>query len=105
MKNILSMLCAMLVVVSCNKESEEFVPQMADEGAMRMSLSVASTDLADETSSIKIYKVDDAGERQLVRRYTSINDVPEYLALLADDYVAVVTVGERSVASFDNKCY
>ena len=105
MKKILSMLCAMLVVVSCNKESEEFVPQMVDEGAMRMSLSVASTDLADETISIKIYKVDDAGERQLVRRYTSINDVPEYLALLADDYVAVVTVGERSAASFDNKCY
>lgn len=105
MKKILSMLCAMLVVVSCNKESEEFVPQMTDEGAMRMNLSVASTDLANETISIKVYKVDDAGERQLVRRYTSINDVPEYLALLADDYVAVVTVGERSVASFDNKCY
>ena len=105
MKKILSMLCAMFVVASCSHEPEISTPVATDEGAMRMSVSVASSELADKTVSIKIYKVDDEGERYLVRRYTSINDVPEYLALLADNYVAVVSVGERSVVSFDEKYY
>lgn len=95
----------MFVVISCSQEPEVSLPLATDEGAMRMSVSVASSELVDKTISIKIYKVDDAGERYLVRRYTSINDVPEYLALLADDYVATVAVGERSVASFSEKCY
>ena len=79
--------------------------QYAGEGAVKMSVALAADVADDQTISIKIYKVDDLGERQLVRRYTSLNDVPDYLSLLADDYVAVVEVGEKRVASFDEKCY
>lgn len=105
MKKILSMLCAVLFVASCAKDAEPVVEYGSGEGAMRMSVSLASDELQDKSVSIKIYKVDDAGERQLVRRYTSIQDVPDYLALLADDYVAVVEVGEKSVVNFDQKYY
>ena len=106
MKKILSLLSVVLVLASCSKDKDmETSVQYAGEGAVKMSVALAADVADDQTISIKIYKVDDLGERQLVRRYTSLNDVPEYLSLLADDYVAVVEVGEKHVASFDEKCY
>lgn len=95
-----------LVLASCSKDKDmETSVQYAGEGAVKMSVALAADVADDQTISIKVYKVDDSGERQLVRRYTSIDDVPEYMSLLADDYVAVVEVGEKHVASFDEKCY
>ena len=106
MKKILSLLSVVLVLASCSKDKDmETSVQYAGEGAVKMSVALAADVADDQTISIKIYKVDDLGERQLVRRYTSLNDVPDYLSLLADDYVAVVEVGEKRVASFDEKCY
>ena len=92
------------------------MPQMASgEGAMKFALAAGSGVTNDDTVTIKIYKknqvADESGalvyEYQLVRRYNSANDVPDYLSLVAGSYKATVQVGERNVASFDqrNLCY
>lgn len=106
MKKILSLLSVVLVLASCSKDKSEVEPIIpAGEGAVKMSVALAADIADDQTVSIKVYKVDSEGERQLVRRYTSVADVPEYVSLLADNYVAVVEVGEKRVATFDEKCY
>ena len=92
------------------------MPHMASgEGAMKFALAAGSSVTNDNTVTIKIYKknqvADESGalvdEYQLVRRYNSANDVPDYLSLVAGSYKATVQVGERNVASFDqrNLCY
>ena len=92
------------------------MPHMASgEGAMKFALAAGSSVTNDNTVTIKIYKknqvMDESGalvdEYQLVRRYNSANDVPDYLSLVAGSYKTTVQVGERNVASFDqrNLCY
>ena len=104
MKKILSLLCAVLVVVSCSKE--ENIELASGEGAMRFALAPGSGITSEDDATIKIYKYDDTlMDYQLVRRYTNTDDVPEKLALLAGQYKAVVQVGERMVTSFDKRYY
>lgn len=106
MKKILSIVAMVLVMASCSKDNyTEPVVYNEGEGAARMSVALASDVAADEAVSIKIYKVTAEGERQLIRRYTSINDLPDYMSLLADNYVAVVEVGQKRTATFDGKFY
>lgn len=104
MKKILSLLCAVLVVVSCAKEeSYQFA---SGEGAMKFALAAGSTVTADQTVTIKIYKEnEESGEYELVRRFTHIDDVPSTLALLEGQYKAAVQVGQRNVVSFEERCY
>lgn len=99
MKKILSLLCMVLLVVSCAKDTE--YGGTGTEGAMRFSMALQADEVsADQNIVIKIYaKVGE--ELNLVRRYTSLADVPEKLSLLAGDYVAKVEVGEEVAASFD----
>lgn len=98
------MLGMVLMVASCAKDIEPSVEMASGEGAMRFSIAMQSDVNADQATTIKIYKV--AGEElNLVRRYDSINDVPEYLSLLNGEYVAKVQVGEKSIVSFDTKYY
>ena len=75
----------------------------SDEGAVRLGVAM-QTDAAEASATIKIYKVE-GEEQQLVRRYDSLGDVPEYLSLLNGDYVAKVIVGEKRIVSFDEKYY
>ena len=103
MKKLFAILSAVLVLASCSNEIDSQVAMTSDEGAIRLGVATRA-DIADESVAIKIYKVEN-GEESLIRRYTSFNDVPEYLALLAGDYVAKVQVGERRVATFDSKFY
>ena len=104
MKKILSLLCAVLVVVSCSKE--ENIELASGEGAMRFALAPGSGITSENDATIKIYKYDETlMDYQLVRRYTNTDDVPEKLALLAGQYKAVVQVGERMVTSFDKRYY
>ncbi len=94
-----------LVVVACSKDSMESSVEMASgEGAMRLAIAAQSDITADDSVVIKIYKVD-GQEQSLIRRYDSVNDVPDYLSLLAGDYVAKVQVGEKRAVSFDEKYY
>ena len=113
MKKILSILCMVLVVASCAKEDEQIVVA-SGEGAMRLSLAAGSEITAEDNAAIKIYKKAEitneesgevATEYQLVRRYTSADDVPDKLALLAGEYKATVTVGEKNIASFEDVYY
>lgn len=97
---------AVLVLASCSNDKDIYSGvQSATEGAVKMSVALAADVAADQTISIKVYNESAEGERQLVRRYTSLADIPEYLTLLADSYIAVAEVGEKRVVSFDEKCY
>ncbi len=104
MKKILALLSMVLAVVACSKDIDASVEMAAGEGAIRFAVASQSDITADDNVVIKIYKVDGA-EEALIRRYDSVNDVPDYLALLAGSYVAKVQVGEKHAVSFDSKYY
>lgn len=93
-----------IAIVACSTEIDPAVELAATEGAMRLGVAFQQSATVDEEVVIKIYKVE-GEELNLVRRYTSLNDVPQYLALLAGDYVAKVQVGEKHIVSFDEKYY
>lgn len=102
MKKIFALLSVVLVLASCSKDIDTQADMTA--GAMRFAIAAQSDVTAEDSVVIKIYKVEN-GEESLVRRYDSVNDVPDYLALLAGNYVAKVQVGQRHAVSFDTKCY
>ena len=104
MKKLFMMLSAMLVLASCSKDIDLGVEMAQGEGAMRFGVSLRSEITPDQSVVVKIYKVE-GEEENLVRRYDSLQDVPEYLALLSGDYVAKVQIGKKNVVSFDEKLY
>ncbi len=104
MKKILALVGAVLLVASCTKDMEQRVEMATGEGAMRLGVAMQSEVTDAQELVIKIYKTDGETET-LVRRYTSLNDVKEPLALLAGDYVAKVQVGQKRVVSLDEKFY
>jgi hypothetical protein len=104
MKKIFAMLSAVLVLASCSNDIDTTIEMASGEGAVRFSVALHSDSIAAENVIVKIYKVE-GEELQLVRRYDSINDVPEYLSLLNGNYVAKVQVGEKRIVSFDEKYY
>ena len=104
MKKIFAILSMAIAFVACSTEIDPAVDLTANEGAVRLGVAFQQSISADEEVVIKIYKVE-GEEQNLVRRYTSLNDVPEYLALLAGEYVAKVQVGEKHIVSFDEKYY
>ena len=93
-----------LVMAACSKDIETRVEVATDGGAMRLSVAAQADVMANDSVVIKIYKVE-GEEESLIRRYSSLNDVPEYLSLLAGDYVAKVQVGEKHAVSYDQKYY
>lgn len=104
MKKLFALLSVVLVAVSCSNDIDTSVELAQGEGAMRLGVAMPATLEKDTAVVIKIYKVVNE-EEQLIRRYDSMNDVPEYMALLAGDYVAKVQVGEKRAVSFDEKYY
>ena len=107
MKKLLTLLSVILIAVSCSDNIDTSIDVAPGDGAVRLGVvtrAELSTPADDATVVIKIYKVED-GEQQLIRRYNSLADVPETLALLAGDYVAKVQVGEKRAVSFDEKYY
>lgn len=104
MKKILALMSMVLVVAACSKDIDASVEMATGEGAMRFALAAQSDITADDSVVIKIYKVDSEGE-SLIRRYDSVNDVPDYMSLLAGNYVAKVQVGQKRAVSFDEKYY
>lgn len=104
MKRILAFLSAVLVLASCSKDIEPMVEMAINEGAMRFGIAMQSVIGAEDDVLVKIYKVEN-GEQKLIRRYEALSDVPEYLVLLSGDYVAKVQVGERQIASFDQRYF
>ena len=104
MKKIFALLSLVLVVAACSKDIDASVEMATGEGAMRFALATQSDITADDSVVIKIYKVDGEDE-SLIRRYDSVNDVPDYMSLLAGNYVAKVQVGQKRAVSFDEKYY
>ncbi|MBQ5752577.1 MAG: DUF4493 domain-containing protein, partial [Alistipes sp.] len=112
--NILAYVALVLFAVSCAKSTDEIKLVMGEnEGALALSIDYGTTRAdvsADQAFSMKIYRygaANSAGERtkELVRKFTSQTDVPEYIYLLKDDYCVTVAVGEKKDASFDEKYY
>lgn len=93
-----------LVVAACSKDIDASVEMATGEGAMRFALAAQFDITADDSVVIKIYKVD-GEDKSLIRRYDSVNDVPDYMSLLAGNYVAKVQVGQKRAVSFDEKYY
>ena len=108
MKKLLALLSVVLIAVSCSDNIDSSINVDYGEGAVRLGVVTRNAESsaidAETPVVIKIYKVVDE-EQQLIRRYTSVNDVPETLALLAGNYVAKVQVGEKQAVSFGNKYY
>ena len=104
MKKLLALLSVVLVVASCSNDIDSGVELASNEGAMRFGVTTKAELAANDSVVVKIYKVEDE-EQKLIRRYDAMADVPEYLALLAGDYVAKVQVGEKRAVSFDTKYY
>ncbi len=115
MKKIFSILvyvCLIALAVSCSKSNEENLMMGQDEGVVSLNLDFGSRAASANTSifSMKIYRyavADADGNRakELVRKYTSLSEIPQYIWLLKDDYHVLVKVGEQVVASFDELCY
>lgn len=104
MKRILAFLSAVLILASCSKDTEPVVEMAINEGAMRFGVAMQAEIGAEDDVLVKIYKVEN-GEQKLIRRYEALSDIPEYLVLLSGDYVAKVQVGERQIASFDQRYF
>ena len=104
MKRIFAFLSAVLVLASCSKDTEPVVEMAINEGAMRFGVAMQAEIGTEDDVLVKIYK-DENGEQKLIRRYEALSDIPEYLVLLSGDYVAKVQVGERQIASFDQRYF
>ncbi len=85
-----------------------------DDGEGVLSLSVDfptrnTSDVPIENFSLRIWRIDegDGGEpvRGLVRKYASLDEVPQYIWLMEGNYSIVVDAGVRADASFDTKYY
>lgn len=103
MKKLLTLLSVVLVAVSCSDKIDSSIDVTPGDGVVRLGVATRA-ELSTIDAVIKIYKVENE-EQLLIRRYDSLGDVPEYLALLAGDYVAKVQVGEKRAVSFDDKYY
>ena len=104
MKRIFAFLSAVLVLASCSKDTEPVVEMAINEGAMRFGVAMQAEIGTEDDVLVKIYK-DENGEQKLIRRYEALSDIPDYLVLLSGDYVAKVQVGERQIASFDQRYF
>ena len=75
-----------------------------DKGAMRLNISLAEA-ASDAPFALRIFSVGAEGERNLVRKYTSIDEIPEYVWLVAGSYCATVERGEAAAAAFEGEYY
>ena len=111
MKKVLNIIiCAAfaLLSVACNQTGE--LDMAAGEGVVSLNVNIASTRADIDPNGafeLKIYRYANAekSERELVRKYTALADVPEYIWLIQDNYAVQVKVGEKELASFDTKHY
>lgn len=106
---IAALCCALLTAVSCSKEE---IPEAgAAKGAMTMKISATRTDATPgydpmDNLTVRIYN-----SEGLVRKYTSLETLPESLELLAGKYRVMVEAGQtertdtKGAASFELRSY
>lgn len=102
--------CASLALLSvaCNNQAEQSVEMAENEGVLALNIDFETTradvDPAAEFE-LKIYRYAADNNKELVRKYTSLTDIPEYIWLVKDNYTAQVKVGTKTLASFTDKYY
>ena len=103
-------LCASIALLSvaCNNQAEQSVEMAENEGVLALSIDFEGTRAdVDPTAEfeLKIYRYAADNSKELVRKYTKLTDIPEYIWLIKDNYCAQVKVGEKILATFTEKYY
>lgn len=109
MKKILNIfICTafVLLAAACHKTDEPILDMAADEGVLSLSIS-SRTNSEELPFELKIYRYanEEKSEKELVRKYTAQADIPQYVWLVKDNYMAQVKIGNRELASFTEKYY
>lgn len=104
MKNIFRIFIAFAVIwaASCSNH-DEIIGSSSEQGTL--SLKVLTDTRATEDAPELNYLVRIYSTEGLIRKYTSLDQMPERLALLAGEYSIKVEVGTSSVASFTDRYY
>ena len=108
----LMLLCTLLFPGACTKEAD---PAAEGKGAVSFSLGMPRSTRAGAYDAypwtecaIRVYKYTGTGEdrtRELIRRYSSVGEMPGSIWLLAGDYSISVELGSRVDATFDEIFY
>lgn len=107
MKRLLTYLipAVALMLGACSKQGDELAPE-ASTGTLAMRISTRAEAAGDDYDPmehlvVRIYN----GNGELIRKYTSKEDLPERLELIAGQYRAAVEAGEAVEASFTQRFY
>ena len=113
MKNLFNHIICLVVLalVSCvnadavveNKNTGN-QPSTTEMGALTLRLDTRSLEGESLNYVLRIYQ-NNGEEKKLVRKYTSDNELPQYIWLLEGNYTAVVECGSPETTSFDNSYY
>lgn len=112
-KIMICTVCAMLTV-SCVKSSDEPIIEMSgNEGVLALNIDFGTKAVTDAdpddnfTMRIYRYSTDTDGEpaKGLVRKYTALADVPQYIWLMKGSYSISVEVGDKEEASFEKRFF
>lgn len=105
MKKFILYTLALLLAVSCSKESESLNPEGA-KGTMKINISATRTETDGEYNPLDHIVVRIFNHKgELVRRYAALTDIPTSLELLAATYRVTVEAGEIEQASFTKRYY
>ena len=112
--NILtSALLALLVATSCMGSNEEVrLPMGENEGVLALDFNYGATKTTaeeEQTYVLRIFRytgeTNQEGEsvKELVRKFTAMSEVPEYIWLVNGNYCATVEVGNKEIAASFNQ--
>ncbi len=111
MRKILNFIvCASFALLSaaCSNQAEQSLNMAENEGVLALNIDLENTRTQiDPTAEfeLKIYRYAADQNKELVRKYTSITEIPQYIWLIKDNYCAQVKVGTKTLASFTDKYY
>ena len=102
--------CASFALLSaaCSNQADQSLEMAENEGVLALNIDFESTRAeldANAEFELKIYRYAANQEKELVRKYTSLTEVPQYIWLIKDNYCAQVKVGTKVLASFTDKYY
>lgn len=106
--NIIVCAAFALLSAACSNQAEQNLDMGENEGVLALNINFENTRAevdADAAFVLKIYRYATDGSKELVRRYNSLAEVPQYIWLVKDNYCAQVKVGEKILASFTDKYY
>mgnify|MGYP005812684315 CR=1 FL=1 len=108
-----ALLC-MLGTAGCAKYNTEVDPSDENTGTLRLSVTLPSRTAqlksasqydALALSTLRVYKIENDTEVNLIRKYKPATEVPSDLYLVAGKYKVTVEAGDNSEASFTHKTY